>query len=286
MSGGAETEKRYGSQRHVSCSFAGWSGGESLLQNVWCDDLWAEMVNEEREKARVQKQLAELTEQLHRLNESIAHKQASRNEYDKTIKETEAAYMKVNIDWKLAFRSFGTSFPLYALSVTLYCSYDTVSQILESQQTLLHVLKVQWIYCGLKTVLFDWLPHCGCPERKEQFGEEERNEQKRRKKIVQSPKSLLPILSLEAGEEMCAQHVIDRDSFRHFFVGDVVLCWNFIFKLELILFEIDMLASASLHNLHCLWKFKLPFFAAKSEHERTLCEYFVSLRERERNERS
>lgn len=54
-----------------------------------------EMVSEEREKSRVQKQLAELTEQLHRLNESIAHKEASRNEYDKTIQETEAAYMKV-----------------------------------------------------------------------------------------------------------------------------------------------------------------------------------------------
>ena len=58
-----------------------------------------EMISEEREKARVQKQLAELTEQLHRLNESIAHKQASRNEYDKTIQETEAAYMKVAISF-------------------------------------------------------------------------------------------------------------------------------------------------------------------------------------------
>merc|ERR1719249_238770 len=66
-----------------------------------------EIVSEEREKARVQKQLAELTEQLQRLNDSIAHKTQSRNSYDKTIHETEAAYMK----------------------------------ILESSQTLLHVLK-------------------------------------------------------------------------------------------------------------------------------------------------
>eukprot|EP01083_Nonionella_stella_P083145 229744_1 len=71
------------------------------------DLVQKEMMNEEREKARVQKQLAELTEQLHRLNESIAHKSQSKNEYDKTIQETEAAYMK----------------------------------ILESSQTLLHVLK-------------------------------------------------------------------------------------------------------------------------------------------------
>ena len=61
------------------------------------DTVNKEMMNEEREKARVQKQLSELTEQLHRLNESIAQKQQAKNEYDKTIQETEAAYMKVRI---------------------------------------------------------------------------------------------------------------------------------------------------------------------------------------------
>ena len=54
-----------------------------------------EIVSEEREKGRVQKQLAELTEQLQRLNDSINHKTRSRNDYDKTIQETESAYMKV-----------------------------------------------------------------------------------------------------------------------------------------------------------------------------------------------
>ena len=49
----------------------------------------------------------QLTEQLHRINESLAQKVQARNEYDTTIQETEAAYMK----------------------------------ILESSQTLLHVLK-------------------------------------------------------------------------------------------------------------------------------------------------
>jgi len=66
-----------------------------------------EIISEEREKSRIQKQLAELTEQLQRLNMSISKKTQSRNDYDKTIQETEAAYMK----------------------------------ILESSQTLLHVLK-------------------------------------------------------------------------------------------------------------------------------------------------
>jgi Sjoegren syndrome nuclear autoantigen 1 len=36
-----------------------------------------------------------LTERLSRINESLARKIASRNEYDKTIAETEAAYMKI-----------------------------------------------------------------------------------------------------------------------------------------------------------------------------------------------
>ena len=54
-----------------------------------------EIISEEREKSRVQKQLAELTEQLQRLNMSIGKKTQSRNDYDKTIQETEAAYMKV-----------------------------------------------------------------------------------------------------------------------------------------------------------------------------------------------
>lgn len=54
-----------------------------------------EIISEEREKSRIQKQLAELTEQLQRLNMSISKKTQSRNDYDKTIQETEAAYMKV-----------------------------------------------------------------------------------------------------------------------------------------------------------------------------------------------
>merc|ERR1719410_1415677 len=48
-----------------------------------------------------------MTERLHRLNASISQKSQARNDYDKTIQETEGAYMK----------------------------------ILESSQTLLHVLK-------------------------------------------------------------------------------------------------------------------------------------------------
>ena len=57
--------------------------------------------------AKIQNDLRILTERLARINDNLARKITSRNEYDKTIQETEAAYMK----------------------------------ILESSQTLLHVLK-------------------------------------------------------------------------------------------------------------------------------------------------
>jgi Sjoegren syndrome nuclear autoantigen 1 len=62
---------------------------------------------DEEEKAKIQNDLRILTERLSRLNDGLARKINSRNEYDRTIQETEAAYQK----------------------------------ILESSQTLLHVLK-------------------------------------------------------------------------------------------------------------------------------------------------
>ena len=57
--------------------------------------------------AKIQNDLRILTERLARINDNLARKISSRNEYDKTIQETEAAYAK----------------------------------IMESSQTLLHVLK-------------------------------------------------------------------------------------------------------------------------------------------------
>lgn len=71
------------------------------------EELNRQILSEEEDKAKVQKELAILTDRLQRLNESLVRKTQARNEYDRTIQETEAAYMK----------------------------------ILESSQTLLHVLK-------------------------------------------------------------------------------------------------------------------------------------------------
>merc|ERR1712083_696549 len=68
-----------------------------------------EDLREKREELnrQIQKELSILTDRLQKINESLVRKTQARSEYDKTIQETEAAYMK----------------------------------ILESSQTLLHVLK-------------------------------------------------------------------------------------------------------------------------------------------------
>ena len=59
------------------------------------DDLQKQILLEEEEKAKLQNDIRILTEKLARLNEGLAKKISSRNEYDKMIAETETAYMKV-----------------------------------------------------------------------------------------------------------------------------------------------------------------------------------------------
>ena len=71
------------------------------------EEVNRQILKEEEEKAKIQKDISILTDRLSKINESLSRKKQSRNEYDKTTQETEAAYMK----------------------------------ILESSQTLLHVLK-------------------------------------------------------------------------------------------------------------------------------------------------
>ena len=61
------------------------------------DEVQREVVREEEEKARLQSDLRILTERLATVNESLARKIAIRNDYDRTIAETENAYKKVDI---------------------------------------------------------------------------------------------------------------------------------------------------------------------------------------------
>ena len=79
--------------------------------------------------AKIQNDLRILTERLARINDNLARKISSRNEYDKTIQETEAAYAKVQR------RPCPTNLLRWPSALSL------LSQIMESSQTLLHVLK-------------------------------------------------------------------------------------------------------------------------------------------------
>jgi len=109
-----------GSKLGPECRRSAMSAQGATLQNynnelVKCiedlrekrEELNKQIMKEEEDKGKIQKELSLLTDRLQKINESLVRKTQARNEYDKTIQETEAAYMK----------------------------------ILESSQTLLHVLK-------------------------------------------------------------------------------------------------------------------------------------------------
>eukprot|EP00049_Salpingoeca_infusionum_P019156 m.360485 g.360485 ORF g.360485 m.360485 type:complete len:112 (+) comp19059_c0_seq1:66-401(+) len=59
------------------------------------EEVHTQILAEEEEKLRVQTDLHILTERLARLTDSLNKKIATRNEYDKTIAETEDAFVKI-----------------------------------------------------------------------------------------------------------------------------------------------------------------------------------------------
>ena len=59
------------------------------------DELHRQIVSEEEEKNKIQNDIRILTERLAKVTESLSKKYAAQNDYDRTISETEAAYMKV-----------------------------------------------------------------------------------------------------------------------------------------------------------------------------------------------
>ena len=93
------------------------------------DDLQRQIMIEEEEKHKLQNDIRVLSEKLAKINESLAKKISARNEFDKTIAETESAYMKVFI-----------KFYFFLLKINKIFFY-ILFQILESSQTLLNVLK-------------------------------------------------------------------------------------------------------------------------------------------------
>jgi len=59
------------------------------------DAINRQVLREEEDKARIQLDLNILTDRLAWINETLAGKIQANNEYDRTIQETEAAYMKI-----------------------------------------------------------------------------------------------------------------------------------------------------------------------------------------------
>ena len=59
------------------------------------EEINKQISSDEQEKTKIQNDLAILTKRLSQLNDKLAREVASRNEYDKTIQETEAAYLKI-----------------------------------------------------------------------------------------------------------------------------------------------------------------------------------------------
>ena len=93
----------------------------------------------------MQHDISILTERLAGINEGLARKIAVRNDYDRTIAETEAAYKKVGEEESHSNLVISAP-PALSIVHSFYCPLPYLPppsplQILESSQSLLHVLK-------------------------------------------------------------------------------------------------------------------------------------------------
>jgi len=59
------------------------------------EEINRQILKEEEEKAKIQRDLSILTDRLSKINEALMRKMQARSEYDRTIQETEGAYMKI-----------------------------------------------------------------------------------------------------------------------------------------------------------------------------------------------
>lgn len=60
-------------------------------------ELQAQIESQEEEKNNLQREIEKMSCKLTQLNDSLAKRITVRNEYDRTIADTEAAYMKVKV---------------------------------------------------------------------------------------------------------------------------------------------------------------------------------------------
>jgi len=59
------------------------------------EEVHRQILRDEEIKAKIQQDLAIFTKRLSEVNEELAKRLQTRNEYDRTIQETEGAYMKI-----------------------------------------------------------------------------------------------------------------------------------------------------------------------------------------------
>jgi Sjoegren syndrome nuclear autoantigen 1 len=59
------------------------------------EEINRQILKDEEDKAKIQRDLSVLTDRLSKINENVSRKVQARNEYDRTIQETEGAYMKI-----------------------------------------------------------------------------------------------------------------------------------------------------------------------------------------------
>jgi Sjoegren syndrome nuclear autoantigen 1 len=59
------------------------------------EEINRQILKDEEDKAKIQRDLSVLTDRLSNINENLSRKVQARNEYDRTIQETEGAYMKI-----------------------------------------------------------------------------------------------------------------------------------------------------------------------------------------------
>lgn len=86
------------------------------------DELNKQIQQEEEEKTRLQHDIRVLTEKLSRVSESLDRRLTTRNELDRTIAETEAAYMKVLVKSFLLMIYFVCLFYLWKY----FCTFDSI----------------------------------------------------------------------------------------------------------------------------------------------------------------
>lgn len=79
----------------MASNFTDCAGIEELVNKR--DELHKQILEEEEEKRKIQNDLRMLSERLAKVNESLTRKILAQNEFDRTIAETEQAYMKVRL---------------------------------------------------------------------------------------------------------------------------------------------------------------------------------------------